>query len=469
MAGKTEDLSPDQGKHVADAAGNQEQLSAGTPGPEIGAGMQERQASGNPQAAQRMPSRSAEDTLWDLSASLNNAFAYKAYLSEYPKGRYSPIARARLGRIQKTSPEQLDSSIAAREAFPGRSFTLPPLSNQHTRPETKGMHEPVPAGAGLEEEDDLWRAVRDIDKPLAYESFLNKYPDGRHASAARSKLASPGAAGAEQQVAAVPASSTRSSDNPGTARNAPSSKGMPVTIKPEEALGPALGPLAKARPESASGPRPETGPAIAPIPARDSKTIRLANQTMTGNFSPDPVSGVVSGRGRIAWDNGDRFEGTLVHGVKQGKGEFTWANGQRYKGDWARDLPNGKGSIYFANGNRYEGDMKDGVPNGAGTIYFSNGNLYRGEVKDGLPHGRGLNQFTNGDVYSGAWSRGKSNGHGRYTWTNGNYWEGEFKDDKQTDHGQMVYAGNAADGMPPDSAAVRKDLDLSAREALGRD
>jgi hypothetical protein len=441
-------------------------LHSGKPLPEKGAGVQEQLASGNPQAAQRMPSRSAEDTLWDLSTSLNNAFAYKAYLSEYPKGRYSSIARARLARIQKTRLEQLDSSIAAQENFPGRSAALPPPSTRHTGPETTGMHTPSPAGAGLEE-DDLWRAVRDIDKPLAYESFLNKYPDGRHASAARSKLAPPGSAGAEQQGAAAPPSSTRSNDNFGAAKNAPPSKDMPVNIKPEETPGP----LAKARPQSASGPTPETGPVIAPIPARDSKTIRLANQTMTGNFSPDPVSGVVSGRGRISWDNGDRFEGTLVHGVKQGKGEFTWANGQRYKGDWARDLPNGKGSIYFANGNRYEGDMKDGVPNGAGTIYFSNGNRYRGEVKDGLPHGRGVNQFTNGDVYNGAWSRGKSNGHGRYTWTNGNYWEGEFRDDKQTDQGQMVFAGKAANGngVPPESATLRKDLDLSAREALGRD
>jgi hypothetical protein len=327
------------------------------------------------------------------------------------------------------------------------------------------MHAPTPAGTDLEE-DDLWNAVRDMDKPLAYESFLNKYPDSRHAPAARSKLASSsGSAVTEQQVAAAPAASRRSNDRPGDERNALSVKDMPVSVKPDGASAP----LAKAQPESASSLPPETGPAIAPIPARDSKTIRLANQTMIGNFSPDPVSGVVSGRGRIVWDNGDRFEGTLVHGVKQGKGEFIWANGQRYIGDWARDLPNGKGNIYFANGNRYEGDMKDGAPNGAGTIYFGNGNRYRGEVKDGLPHGRGLNQFTNGDVYSGAWSRGKSNGHGRYTWTNGNYWEGEFKDDRKTDHGQMVFAGNAGDGMPPESAAARRDLDLSAREALGRD
>jgi serine/threonine protein kinase len=465
MAAKTEAPSPYQGQPGPDAAGAQEKLSAGKTVPEKGAGPEERLASGNPQAAQRTPSKSAEDTLWDLSTSLNNAFAYKAYLSEYPKGRYSPIAKARLDRIQKTKSEQLDSSIAAQETFPGRSAAVPPLSNRHARPGTTGMHAPTPAGTDLEE-DDLWNAVRDMDKPLAYESFLNKYPDSRHAPAARSKLASSsGSAVTEQQVAAAPAASRRSNDRPGDERNALSVKDMPVSVKPDGASAP----LAKAQPESASSLPPETGPAIAPIPARDSKTIRLANQTMIGNFSPDPVSGVVSGRGRVVWDNGDRFEGTLVHGVKQGKGEFTWANGQRYKGDWARDLPNGKGSIYFANGNRYEGDMKDGVPNGAGMIYFSNGNRYRGEVKDGLPHGRGVNQFTNGDVYSGAWSRGKSNGHGRYTWTNGNYWEGEFKDDKQTDHGQMVFAGNAAGSTPPESATLRKDLDLSAREALGRD
>ena len=86
-------------------------------------------------------------------------------------------------------------------------------------------------------------------------------------------------------------------------------------------------------------PDAEQDAALAPAPTRNGRALRLANQIMTGNFSPDPVTGVVSGNGRIVWDNGDQFEGTLVRGQKEGKGEFRWANGQRYRGDWSRDQP----------------------------------------------------------------------------------------------------------------------------------
>ena len=498
---------PNQSTPVASGMGEPPSPYGGTQAggasvPEKTAGIQAPAASANPQAAPAASAKSPEDSLWDLTTTLNNATAYQVYLNQYPKGRYSSIARARLDSINAAQEASLARS-AAPDAKPGLEM-----------PEMR-----LPPRAAEAQEDDLWKAVRSIDKPLAYESFLNRYPHGRYSAAARSNLArltaprvepprveqqvaqaptvppfpgrkqpdrkpeatpappAGGVAGLPAPSASPPAPSAPA--DPSSAppappesiaraeRNPPAARDMPAATRPAESGSP----VAMARPESPSGPAPETSQALPPpsIAIRSGKSLRVANQTMTGDFTSDPVSGAVSGHGRIVWDNGDQFEGTLVHGVKQGKGEFIWANGQRYKGDWARGLPNGKGTIYFPNGNRYEGDMRDGVPNGMGAIYFSNGNRYRGEVKDGLPHGKGVNRFTNGDVYSGGWSRGKSDGQGRYTWANGNYWEGEFRDDRKTDNGKLVVAGKAAGDAPPAGASVREDIDPTLRETPGRD
>jgi hypothetical protein len=449
------------------------------------------------QTAEAARDATPEDTRWRVASSLNNASAYENYLAEYPNGRYAPMARA-----------SLDSLRASADPEPALSSPDPAM-----------------------QEESLWNAVRKIDKPLAYESFLRRYPSGRYASAARSSLARLRLPPADSRAAFEPpvvdatrrpfgtgSFEPRPGDRPASAAPAtpvapsaatsaplagvpaqlapaaPSASSAPdrlATVRPPEA--PAAAARAPQAAEPAAEPEAEQEAASAPSPARGGRTLRLANQIMTGNFSPDPVTGVVSGNGRIVWDNGDQFEGTLVRGQKEGKGEFRWANGQRYRGDWSRDQPNGKGSIQFPNGDRYSGDMRNGLPNGAGALVFSNGNRYqgevrdgqpngtgvmtfangnryRGEVRDGLPHGTGTNRYGNGDTYTGSWRRGKSDGQGRYTWASGSYWEGEFRDDVKTANGRMEYAPDASastSGESPrgDSASgtAGYDRDVSGR------
>ena len=406
-----------------------------------------------PVAAPAAPATGAtpEEAQWLLASSLNNAAAYEAYLRDYPNGRFAPIARAALERIR----------AAAEEAPPAPT--------------------PAPAVAAAEEET-LWKAVRSIDMPLVYESFLGKYPNGRHAADARARLAR------LRAVPSAPAVPAEPRPAPGLAR--PEAAGRPLAGSPD-GRAPAESPAAAGSPAAPSparpaaegitpAPQPTPAPsdrtalaAPAPVPRSEaanggaaqeaesereatpeppparSRTLRLPNQIMTGDFSPDPVTGLVSGRGRIVWDNGDQFDGTMVRGQKEGRGEFRWANGQRYSGDWARDQPNGQGTIRYPNGDRYTGEVRAGLPNGSGTLYFANGNRYRGEVRDGLPNGTGTNRFANGDVYSGAWSRGKAHGQGRYTWANGDYWEGEFSNDAKTDNGRLVSAGGGTTNPGP--------------------
>lgn len=213
---------------------------------------------------------------------------------------------------------------------------------------------------------------------------------------------------------------------------------------------------------------PDISPITVPSQADSANrtVITLDDQTMSGDFTMDPKTGVVSGAGSITWKNGDRYEGTLVKGSKEGKGIFEWKSGNRYSGDWAKNQPNGKGILEFRNGNRYEGQVRNGMPDGRGTFVFSNGNRYEGEVRngqphgkgilvfadgtryegdvrDGLPNGQGVTRFRSGDIYSGTVVSGKSHGQGRYTWANGTAWEGEFRNDLRTENGKIVSANDS--------------------------
>jgi serine/threonine protein kinase len=504
IAGPTKEVAPYAKKQVpntVNSPGAATDNSANTSVAGQGAGAGDRAGTTSQQATAPSPNLSREESLWNITSGLNNAPAYEAYLNEYPKGRYASTAKARLDRLQaKPRQEKLPAPASpSQDASSERPPGLPQTAGPVAAPEAQDKRL-LPKSDTVSQEDELWRAVQNIDKPLAYESFLNKYPNSRYAPAARSSLArlnsslpagqrpgpqlpplassggKPPSSSAPPQVEPVntpgarvpaPTAPAHPGDGAGKEKNPSPTEDKVANIKPAEPASPP----ARPRPEPSPKSEPETEP-DSPVPsvaAKDRKVFRLANQTMTGDFTSDPITGMVSGNGKIVWDNGDQFEGTLVRGIKEGKGQFIWANGQRYKGDWAKGLPNGKGTIHFPNGNRYVGDMKDGVPNGTGTIYFSNGNRYRGEVKDGLPHGTGVNRFTNGDVYSGGWSQGKSSGQGRYTWANGDYWEGEFRDDKKTENGKTVYAASSAANTSSRGATGQEESRSATRPAAKKD
>jgi serine/threonine protein kinase len=365
-----------------------------------------------------------EDELWRQASISDKPGAYEKYLREFPKGRYAPIARLRL------------------ESKPAKGTAPSP-------------------------EEDLWTSSTAVNTQTAYETYLRKYPKGRYAALAKDRIAGfkePSRVEREEPVPAVPpvaaatqaptpapapttstASTSMSSGSSGSTASSQSSQPTaaapaPAVASPSPAPGAseqkpaeASDKLASVKPPEKAGGTPAKQPAeprtssmptsTDPLGTGGHKPLVVADQTMTGSFSVDPKTGVVSGTGKIVWNNGNQFEGTLVRGMKEGKGKFVWNNGQRYSGDWARDMPNGRGTITFADGSRYEGDVKDGVP-----------------------HGRGSTRFKSGDVYEGAWVRGKSHGQGRYTWSNGSYWEGEFRDDKRTDNGKMVFAENGGGG-----------------------
>jgi serine/threonine protein kinase len=391
------------------------------------------------QSAEATARQLSEIDMWRAVSAANEASGYQNYLREYPQGRYATLARIRLERMQPKT-----AMIAPAETAPAKA--APPQPDEEkpkTAPGTPNATA-APKAAASKREERLWSTVTSINESTAYEAYLHQYPKGRYAPLAKDRLASikarRQAASAEASMAkrkstqdVATSTETAASATPDASVAASASPPLPEP-PPAASAASNMDKQASIKPSASSAPAPTTSlTESTPSPAPQSpitgskKTITVGDQVMTGDFSVDPKTGIVSGTGKIVWANGDRFEGTMVNGKKEGKGKFIWHNGQRYNGDWAHDVPNGKGSIVFADGSRYEGD-----------------------VKDGMPHGQGTTRFKDGDVYRGAWVRGRSSGQGRYTWANGSYWEGEFRDDKPTENGTMVFAGRPGTrGAPP--------------------
>ena len=407
-------------------------------GPTAGSRLQSSGSSG--EQTEPAPTRSSrEEELWRSAKSSDDTSAYDAYLKRYPKGRYAAEARLRLKRK------------AAEKAL---AMTAPPKTGTVMPRAT--------------DDDRDWASTAASNQAAAYEGYLARHPNGRYIALAREKLAmlrpkessaatqfartEPSAAAAdtrqknasEAKDTSVPSSSPSSTSASSSSAIAPSSRPStePATTASLEPQTSRLEPPAPA--PSSKPPESKAAQTVTQQNASgDKKSIRLDDQTVTGNFSLDPGNGAVSGKVHIVWDNGDQYDGTLVHGQKEGSGQFVWKNGQRYRGEWRHDQPNGRGTIWFTNGSRYQGEVRNGVPDGSGTIAFPNGDHYEGKVSDGKPNGQGSMRYKNGDRYEGTWANGKSQGQGRLTWADGSYWEGEFSNDKRTDNGKMVYAGKA--------------------------
>lgn len=160
--------------------------------------------------------------------------------------------------------------------------------------------------------------------------------------------------------------------------------------------------------------------------------LKAGNTTFSGRFNTDPSRLTVSGEGKVQWDNGNVFTGTLVQGRAEGRGSMRWSNGDTYEGDWKNDLQQGKGSMTYANGDRFEGDFVAGYPAGRGRYLFAaSGDRYEGEVRQGKPEGRGTYLWKNGDRYEGGWKDGMKSGAGRYTWVSGEVQDGQYANDQR--------------------------------------
>jgi hypothetical protein len=326
----------------------------------------------------------------------------------------------------------------------------------------------------------LWETVKNSGSVDELRSYLARYPQGVFAQVAHSRVASLQAfvkpmANSTVITPSVAASQAGTAVVSGTAAK-------PVAAASTVALA-----SQSAKPSAAADAKPSLPAAMLDSkgkPFPDGEYV-AGTTKFTGRFASDPKSRTWSGVGKVAWDNGDVFEGTLVTGKRQGHGTFIWGDG-KYTGDWVDDRAVGKGILDFKNGNHYEGEVIDSVPNGAGfmkyasgdtykgaftngkahglgayvwrsgqtyegawqmdvaqgmgQMHFANGNQYQGEVVGGLPHGAGAMKYAEGDTYKGSFQQGVPDGHGTYEWKGGDKYTGHWKAGLKNGEGVFVWA-----------------------------
>ena len=92
----------------------------------------------------------------------------QAYLSQYPNGAFAPLARAKIGSLERRQKEDQEQKARAQQLA---AAPAPP---------------PRPS---ITPEQALWDAIKDADNPAMFQGYLDRYPNGVFAQAAAVKLA----------------------------------------------------------------------------------------------------------------------------------------------------------------------------------------------------------------------------------------------------------------------------------------
>jgi len=90
-----------------------------------------------------------------------------------------------------------------------------------------------------------------------------------------------------------------------------------------------------------------------------------------------------------------------------------------YVGGWKDSVMTGRGTLTYDSGNKYVGEFKDSKFNGQGTFTFANGDSYVGEFKDDEFSGIGTLMLANGELYVGQFANDTLNGRGAHYGANG--------------------------------------------------
>lgn len=195
------------------------------------------------------------------------------------------------------------------------------------------------------------------------------------------------------------------------------------------------------------------GASTSAAPAAQSE-IRAPDAIYRGRFASDPVTGVISGEGKVQFLDGRSYEGTIRNGRKVGKATHVWADGQRYEGDWIDDRQSGKGKLTFNNGDSYEGDFVNGERTGTGAFRQKSGDSYVGQWVRGIREGNGVAEWANGQRYEGAWRGDRREGQGMMKFPDGGTYDGEWKGDQPFGQGDIAFAsgdaytGQVRNGLP---------------------
>ncbi len=144
-------------------------------------------------------------------------------------------------------------------------------------------------------------------------------------------------------------------------------------------------------------------------------------------FAQAPSENELPTQHERAYDNGDRYRGTMRDGMRHGQGRYEWAHGHVYEGSYENDLPNGQGVYTWPSGAQYVGEFVQGMRHGQGRFIWELGNFYEGEYTFGERTGAGRRVRQGLMVYEGHYVAGVRHGEGRQVEASGDRFSGWYE------------------------------------------
>ncbi len=274
--------------------------------------------------------RLAEEESWTRATTINNAPAYREYLSQYPTGGYAALARDRLASLQPSPPSDLPRMPAG--AAP------------------RALPESIDRQAGVKPQEP---GTPTIPKQPAEAAVSERKPS----DAADKKEAN------MKPEPDLPAPPTASGGNylrmpdqlmTGTFTVDPRSGAVSGVVKIVWNNGDQFeGTLVRGSKEGRG------------------KFIWNNGQHYTGDWNND----MPNGKGMIVFPNGSRYEGEVKDGVPHGKGVTRFKGGDVYSGDWVRGKSHGQGRYTWSSGGYWEGEFRDDKRTENGKLVYADGSV----------------------------------------------------------------------------------------------
>jgi hypothetical protein len=159
---------------------------------------------------------------------------------------------------------------------------------------------------------------------------------------------------------------------------------------------------------------------------------KVSNVILEGEFKDGAF---VKGSKKAA-EKSTATQGCITGDCKNGKGRIIFNNGEKYEGDFRDGQPDGQGVYTQTNGAKYTGTLKKGKYNGTGAFVEANGSIAQGNFVENKLNGKG--KFTNaatGHILDGIFSNGIFV-KGLYTWPDGSYYDGQWENSKMNGVGK---------------------------------
>lgn len=276
----------------------------------------------------------AEAVTW---ARANNCASIRAYLSQYPSGRYVSEARAALRAKSCPDPEAEARRRAEREAT---------------------------ERARLENE------TRDLRDRLAREEAARRAAETRAADEARKRVAAETTANAaKQKASSPPASYNLSLLHPDVRR---------AVERARAAESRAVAAAARARQFAQQSSGVTATSSFTGLGTYTNSQAPYAGDRLAGEF----VSGKLHGSAVYTWaaGNSSRYEGEFSSGNRQGAGIYYWRDGQRYAGLFSNNNRHSVGVNYNAGGDRFEGELQNDKASGYGVRWTTDGQVMQAGI-----------------------------------------------------------------------------------------